>query len=934
MRPGERAAFLDSACGGDSALRAAVERLLDDGGPSLELAPGESLAQYRIEKKLGQGGMGAVYLAHDTRLNRKAAVKVLTTEHAANEQYRRRLLREARAAAALNHPNIVTVYETASDRGVDFIAMEFVAGHRLDELIPKKGLAQKQLLKYAIQIADGLACLHQAGLLHRDLKPANIMIDAGGRARILDFGLAKDVPATGPSAETSTATVITQAGIVVGTTAYLSPEQAEGRDLDARSDVFSFGIVLYQMATGHLPFDADSRVALLAKILKEDPEPPRAIASISPELERLILRCLRKDPSRRYQTMADLRVALEDLELESTAGVPAPPPASSRFNARTAALAALALVALVAIGFLAAKVWPGAPQGAALRTIKFTINPANLVRGADGQIDTEISVSHNGKHIAYVENQGGQLWIRDIDQESARPVPGATQVYQAFWSPDDRFIGYSSGANCGTSAGCDLMRIPVEGGVAVSLLKLARPFRRANWSSDGQTIVFCDTAGMYTVPARGGPVTPIVEHSHIEHPSFLDLPGGKRAVLYQSVEPGQRVHGLCVRVLGEDKFRAILATNSNNPYPTYSPTGHIIYVDGDRDRAAIWALPFSLSRLEAVGKPFLVAQQGASPVVSRTGTLIYGDVPPDRHQLAWVDRAGAPLALIGEPRRQLGPTLSPAAGRLSVMVMEDAPEMWVHDLARGTANPLTADGVRKRPGPWMAAGRDVVYAATASGRNFDIFARGPGASGNAPALVATPQDETPLDWSESRRTLLYETSSPESKGDLLYREATPGGGLGESMVFLKTPFDERAAQFSPDGKYVVHVSDESGRAEVYVRDFPAGTRKWQISRGGGAAPRWRRDGILFVRKPALVSVAVSFQPEFTPGPPAELFQRRALTLFNFILGSQSLSYPQYDVTPDGKKIVLLERPANEKPLSIHVAHNWFEEFRGDRKDPI
>ncbi|MDX2150671.1 MAG: protein kinase [Bryobacteraceae bacterium] len=891
-----------------------------------ELSSGELLAQYRIEGKLGQGGMGVVYLAQDTKLDRKVALKVLAAERASDQQQRLRLSREARAAAAQNHPNIVTVYDAGSDGGVDFIAMEYVPGQSLDRLIPRSGLPAPQLLKYATQIADGLASLHASGILHRDLKPSNIMITTEGRAKILDFGLAKGLEAAAASSEAATVTAITEAGTVVGTTAYMSPEQAQGLALDARSDVFSFGAMLYQMATGRLPFDGDSRLAQLSKIVKEDPPPPGVLAPVSPDLERLILRCLRKDPGRRFQTMADLRVALEDVELDTRR--------PGRFGWRKAIVPAAGLAAAAALVFLVTQVWRGEPESGRERTIKFTVVPSNLVRGADGQIDTEVSVSSDGKHIAYVEQQGGQLYVRDIDQETARPVPGAKNVYQAFWSPDNRFIGYSSGTACGVRGGCDLMRIPVEGGTPVSIVKLNGPFRRANWSSDGETIVFCDTTGMYTLPAKGGAAARVVAHTHIEHPSFLDLPRARRAVLYQAVEPGQRAHGIYVRVLGEDKFRTVLMSASNNPYPAYSATGHIVYVDGNRDQASIWAVPFSLEKLETTGKPFVVARQGASPVVSRNGTLVYGDVPPDRHQLAWVDRSGARVSLIGEPQRQLRPVLSPAGDRLATVVMEDDPELVVHDLTRGTANRLTADRVRKRMGPWMQGGREIAYAASTAVSNFNVLTIAANGSGAGVERIATAAEEYPLDWSEARKTLLYGVNSRETKSDLWYREVRADGSWGEERIFLRTPYEEAAAGFSPDGRYVVYVSDESGRGEVYVRNFPGADKKWQVSAAGGAAPKWRRDGkeILCVSNGTLMSVSVRSGGEFGHEAPVALFRRGSLTLFNFMLGLFSSAYPQYDVTADGKKIVVLERPDGERPLAIHVAHNWYEEFRGSGKN--
>jgi Tol biopolymer transport system component len=552
-----------------------------------------------------------------------------------------------------------------------------------------------------------------------------------------------------------------------------------------------------------------------------------------------------------------------------------------------------------------------------LRTVKFTITPANMVRGSETDIDAEVSISRDGKHIAYVESQGGQLWIRDIDQENARPVPGAVNVYQVFWSPDNQWLGYAvRQGDCMGRGGCDLVKLPVSGGTPVSIAKLAGLFRRAWWSSDGETIVFCDTSGMYTVSAKGGPLTRIVEHTHIEHPSFLDLPGGRSAILYQAVE-GPSGHGIYVRLPGEGKARLITMSRSSNPYPAYSATGHIVYVEGEADQASIWALPFSLDTLQATGKPFPIVPHGSSPMVSATGTLVYSDVPSGLRQLAWVNRTGEPVAKIGEVQRVLSPRLSPDGKKLAVEIRDPNPELWIHDLERSMASQLTSDKLPKRLGVWTPSGDQITYSAIRD-RQPDIFSKPLG--GEPHLLFGTPAPELPLDWSPDGRFLMYETQSREMKTDLLYRERRRDGTFGEAVAFLKTPRAETAAQFSPDGRFLAYTSDESGSFEVYVRDFPRQENKWQVSNKRGVAPRWRKDGkeLFYVEGQRLMAVSVSVGSGFTLGTPVPLFEKRSLASI----------YHQYDVSPDGKRFVVLDRPTGDPPLSIHVVHNWFEEFRG------
>jgi serine/threonine protein kinase/Tol biopolymer transport system component len=878
---------------------------------------GQTLDHYRIESKLGEGGMGVVYKARDVHLNRTVAVKVLPPDKLADPTRKQRFVQEARAASALNHPNIVTIHDIRSLDSTDFIVMEYVEGKTLAEVIPPKGMPQKQVLSYAVQIADALAKAHSAGILHRDVKPQNIMVTAEGRIKILDFGLAKLLEPAEAASESPTLAMseLTEEGAVVGTAAYMSPEQAEGRKLDGRSDIFSFGAVLYRMVTGQKPFGGDSRMALLNQIVNSDPLPPSQIVPAAPEVEKLILRCLRKDAARRYQTMADLKVALEDLQTETTAPqsqqvsvtAPQPAPSGRKPAIRRIAMFAAATLAALTAAVILWRVFPPAP--APLRTVKFTFTPKNLRRGADFNVDEEVSISPDGKHITYVEADGGQLWVRDIDQEQAHIVPGATHVYQVFWSPDSQVVGYAVGR--------DLMRIPLQGGTPVLITKLpGNLFRRASWSSDGETIVYCDTTGMYTVPAKGGPSTRIVEHNHIEHPSFLDLPGGRRAFLYQAVNDPPK-HGIYVQVAGEKQGHLLTFSSSSNPYPAYS-SGHVVYVDGRGESVGIWALPFSLATLKATGKAFPVAQHGSSPQVSRTGTLVYSDVPSDRTQLIWCDRSGKKLSAIGEIQAQDAPAVSPDGRRLAVVILEPDADIWIYDLERGVKSRFTFDGTGKIDPAWTPSGNEIVYASRGPAGS-GIYAKLAGGSGEPRLLVNSPDDRTP-DWSPDQRFLLYEGFSPKTKHDILSVERHGDGSLGYPVVFLQTPFDEAAPKFSPDGHFVAYTSNETGAYEVYVRDFPKGATKWQISANGGTAPRWSRHGkeIFYIAKGKLMAAPLTMHPTFSPGTPTVLFEQRSLASL----------YPEYDVSADGKRFVVRERPENEPPLAVHVVHNWFEEFRG------
>jgi Tol biopolymer transport system component len=896
--PADRASFLAEACAGNDELRREVESLLGQDSsagilndPPLAMLtdgprPGSQLGPYLIDDIVARGGMGLIYRARDTRLNRDVAIKVST------KAFGSRFQKEALAVAALNHPNICTLY----DIGPNYLVMEMIEGPTLADRLNRGPIPMDEALRIARQIAEALEAAHEKGIVHRDLKPANIKVRPDGTVKVLDFGLARHFAETGEDQPTAS---MTAPGTILGTPAYMSPEQARGNPVDRRADVWAFGVILYEMLSGQPAFRGNTVTDTLAAVVSAEPD----WCKLPPKARRIVQRCLEKDAANRLRHVGDFALLLDE--------APSAPRSERRlpWPAIAIVLAVLAAVALFAFWRHSQHAAPGAD----LHTIKFTFTPPEgLRRGSERDIDTELSVSQDGKHIGYVVGANGQLMVRDIDQEQARLVPGATNVFLAFWSPDDRFIGYADGYG----GDVNLLRIPAEGGTPSVICKLRGQFKGAAWSAKGDVILFCDASGMYTVSAVGGAPTRVLEHPHIEKPTFLDLPEGRHAYLFQVAEPAVRGHQVQYMIAGEQTRHTIVVSSSSNPYPVYSFTGHIIYVDGAGSNVAIWALPFSLNILKATGQAFPIVQHGTCPRLAGSETLVYSDVPPNQLQLAWVDRGGNVIANIGKPQLYVGPNLSPDGRRIAVQVGESGFDLWTGDTDHGVLSRFTVDGAPQFAA-WSPSGKEIAYSGSYNA-GFAILSRSADGAGDAKALVTGVANAGQLDWSPGQRFLIYTTFTRETRRDIFYRERRADGTLGEQVVFLQTSFNEFAPKFSPDGRFVAYVSDESGRNEVYVRTFPGNGGKWRISPDGGNSPRWRRDGreLFYVQQDTLMAVPVTATPTFSAGTPVRLFSRRTL----------ATGMLEYDAAPDGKRFVVREGPVDTRPLAIHVVNNWFEEI--------
>ena len=914
---------------------------------------GGTISHYRIAEKIGEGGMGVVYKAEDTKLERIVALKFLAAHLLADEESRRRFEREAKAAAALSHPNICTIHEIDEAEGKTFLALEFVEGESLEKKIDRGPVALKEALDIGRQVAGGLSAAHDKKIVHRDIKPGNLLITPDGRVKILDFGLAL----------LTEGSKISQLGTTLGTVAYMSPQQAQGVDVDHRADVWALGCVLYEMVCGQRPFRGEYDQALLYEIVHEEPEPLTGLRTGVPvELEFMIGKCLAKDTGQRYQNTADMIVDLGNLadKLKSgrsailrpagglgdtvATGTPAGrSPRSGDEQAESLSLPRESDVAPVSSGAgVAARRWkPLLPWALfavtaivllALACVHFfeTLPEAPMRRFAftpESLYETggwRAAISPNGRHIVYVSGATERkLWVRDLEREQPRELNSTEGARGPFWSPDSQFIGF--GANR------ELKKISVQGGSAITLCPLpGGNLLGGTWSPDGDFIAFGSggPSRIYEVPARGGEPKFLFEPEGTEKgtgitsPHLLPLQAGARGIIFDLGGPSDR--DIAVKNLETGEWEVL----TEGAYPVYSPSGHILY-QTNRYQGGLWALPFSIETLKPTGEAFPIADSVGGPSVGADGTLVYLDFSRGKgQQLVWRDRSGNKLGVIGQPQELIRDLfLSPDGRRVAVRGFEDNnDDIWVHEVDRPLKRRLTFQATVDNLPVWSPSGKEIVFRSSRQG-NADIYSRPADGTGEPELLVGTDLRERPSDWSPDGKYLLYWVDNLENgRGlGLWYLESKEDGSGFDSAPFLQTSFNEHSAKFSAQGRFVAYVSDQSGQDQVYVRPFPEGEGQWQVSAQGGVQPQWGRDGkeLFYVEGDTLMAVEVSTRPSFTTGATTRLFQHPNLRVAEH----------RYDVSADGQRFVLVETIESEeaKAPSIHVVQNWFAEFR-DRQE--
>ncbi|HEX9697906.1 MAG TPA: protein kinase [Acidobacteriota bacterium] len=892
---------------------------------------GSSLGPYEIVEQIGAGGMGEVYRARDTRLDRDVAIKVLPADVAADQDRLARFEREAKLLAQLNHANIAGIYGLEEAAGIRFIAMELVGGETLaDRLERDGGIELQEALEIARQIAEALEIAHERGIVHRDLKPANIKVSsAAGRlsVKVLDFGLAKalagEVEAKSPANSPTLSIAATRAGVILGTAAYMSPEQARGMAVDKRADIWSFGVVLFEMLSGQQLFGGETVSDTLADVLRAEIDLSQLPADRPPAVRRLLGRCLQRDPLRRLRDIGEARIVIEEVQggdaegedfAADTAATAFSPVAAtgatggagrSRASGLRGALPWLAVVG--ATGLLAG--WIG------WRLATPTADSAPIKLGFEVQGLDEVApvISPDGRKVVF--SVGDQLWVRDLGQTEPRVLPGANGARHVFWSPDSSSIGYLTSQ--------EIFRTRADGGgnptVLVRLPEANVAGAGGAWGSGDRIVFSRGNTGFYELSARGGDPELILEPpgvtagDHFHEPAFL--PGGELVFV---VHPGGYAPDTIAVSSGGGSQEVLRIEGQRLAQPAYAPSGHLVY-HRSPTLPGVWAVPYSLAERRATGEPFLVVPDGGLPSLSSRGVLAHSPgTGPSQLQLVLADRAGAVVEVLGEPQGGINrPVFSPDGTLVAwSSVAGERRGLWIHDRQRGSSAPLNVGPVPTWEPAWFPDGERIA------------FQRNPG----TPEIAIVSSD-----GAGAPQTLVVFGTSPAVSPDgkhIVYDAVQIGGPGSDSISYLsvdppgdpvtlvEAPGEQNWPVFSPDGRWVAYGSDEGGANQVYLTSFPDGVGKWQVSTEGGAFPRWNAAGdrIFFANGTDVYEVAVALEgrgPRL--GRPQRLFEGA---------GSRLAPALGYDVDGAGERFLMVQELLGQGGSgTVVLIFNWLEEFR-------
>jgi Tol biopolymer transport system component/predicted Ser/Thr protein kinase len=866
----------------------------------MALTAGDKLGPYEIIALIGKGGMGEVYRARDTRLGRDVAVKI------SQEQFNERFEREARAVASLNHPNICSLY----DVGPNYLVMEYVEGES-----PAGPLPIEEALAIARQIAEALNEAHDKGVVHRDLKPANIKIKPDGTVKVLDFGLAKigGGPAITSEDSPTISMAATQAGVILGTAAYMAPEQARGKQVDARADIWAFGVVLYELITGQRLFKGEDLTDTLASVVKEHPD----LSEVPPRVRRLLEECLRKDPKKRLQAIGDMRLVLDGATSASS---------GSRMGVIAWIVAGIAILAGAGLALVHFRESP-----AAERSLKLSIPlPENAQAGF-------LEISPDGKRVLLLmAREGiGQLYLRSLDSGELQPLSGTVNARTPFWSPDSRFIGFFAESK--------LKVIPAAGGPAQVLCSETGLGYGGTWNRDGIILFGIESGRLRRVDAsKGGQCTAVGKEDPNEGASLpVFLPDGHH-FFYVRQAVDQASQGIFLATLDEPVGRKVLSDRSSVIYTPPASAGghaHLLFLREN----TLMAQPFDYDSLQPVGDPFSVATRASNSLtrpqvaasVASDGTLVYLAGRSRETQLTWFDRTGKELGKVGPRAEQRGVALSPDGNTVAIGRQDQngASATWLHDLVRESESRLQPPGSPGSGALWSPDSSLLWFLAMPGPEGPGLYQKD--LKGGQLQIVrkvdtAAPV-RTPSDWSRDGRFVIFTETNPRTRADIWYAPVESGKMNEKAAVkVLATDAVESQGQLSPDGKWLAYYSDESGKEQVYIRPFPSGSQVWKVSVGGGREPRWRSDGkelnfADFGVSGRVILMASTVDADgrggLRIGTPQKLFEVRATST----VPQQNIF--AYSPHPDRQRFLVNELVETGEP-TVNVITNWQKSVTG------
>ena len=875
----------------------------------MALAPGTRIGPYEVVAFIGAGGMGEVYRARDSKLDRPVALKILPDSFAGDSDRLMRFDREARTLASLNHPHIAQIY------GVEerTLAMEFVEGATLADLIAAGPLPMEDTLDIARQMTEALEAAHQQGIVHRDLKPANVKVRSDGTVKVLDFGLAKALdPADGrdsnlANSPTITSPAMTMRGVIMGTAPYMAPEQARGRAIDRRADVWAFGVVLYEMLTRRRAFEGEDTTAVLARVIERDPDWSALPPNTPPSLHRLIRRCLEKNPAQRLHDIGDARLDIADALGE----LKRPVPIASAGDGSFRWFPWIAAAGFAAIAFIAGRSLQ--PSAAAPATVsRLTVNLADDTELGDlGRPVAVLSPNGDSLALSIYKGEKYQLWLRRLDSYETTPVSGTEDGNQPFFSPDGKWIGFH--------ANNMLKRIQPGSGGALDVAH--SDGLGAAWLPD-DTIVFNREYqdGLYRVPAGGGQeaklTSPDRSRRELGHFWPQSLPDGKHILFTNYSSPIEQSR---IEVLALDTGQRTVVVEGGL-HGQYVGSGLLVYARKD----SMVAVRFDPATLKVTGPPVALGEDmlidpsnGVGHLsVSANGTMAYISTASAQRprSLVWVDRAGNVREITSARRRYSNPRLSPDGTRVAVTITEKGRDVWIEDIGRGVSSRITSGPEAEFDAIWTHRGNQLLFANETPA--YQVFTTLLSAGATPRAVVATEYDTTPTALTPDDAMVLYDASDPKTGEDIMIARVD---GQGSPKALLNSRFDESNGTLSPDGRWLAYTSNESGRSEVYVQAFPTAGERYRVSTDSGFDPRWSQDGkeLFFVGGPRMYAVSIRTSPTFAVGTPTVLFTQRQ---------DQALLYSGFDVARDGR-FVMVQHDAAERRTPINVITNWVEELK-------